>query len=707
MTTTWNEVNNTIAQTANTIITVRDTLTGLGIEVSNVCDAESITDAIDKLITKWWDDVRRSIDNISFDMVGNFLTTLTALLTQLLSAAVGAVTNIFLLEILAGNLINSILSALVFAFSLIPGAELVLQYYLATSLKRDLVRRRELGIILRTETNKLIELFDSFYRLFKFDEDLAYTDLKKALKNIRKAESLLGKEISKNFYGGTPVTLNNVTLADTYIDRAINNLTHQNYDIVYNYIISINRQYNITPAVPNGLDIASWTKYFEDLQPFIVRRFFTYNHTPGTDEYNNEVSNNSASYNAFISAMMKVMPPILQRLVLNATFKDASNVIFERIPVWANNIKLLKDIKSFLDNSLSVSDKFLNSYLNLNNTHKSPEPALFKNNATKDITWRNITAKIRIGEAGVLLFPSYWDYIKNVGGILQSILFPALNILKNVDVEIDNTISSSERPSVAELSIRQFKWIEQLTGARGILSTITNSTELTTMYGTTTLNPIDIYNKTVEAEIALGKLQQYINNKVIDPKTKEPLVQACDSVYETAQKYLGNLVANMYIIINPMAAKNTIIGLQSMKVSLNKQIEQDKKEIALCSNFLNIVESNPIFIAAKPYMDKLLFDLSQTEAGSGIANQLLTGDLSGIISILEGYHLANDVANLINCENQHTGLNVDPTMYGIAESKAAKETKYRSERAISKLKDQQDMILNSIPRLMEMINELV
>ena len=96
---TWNTANNTIAQTANTIITVKDTLTGLGIEVSDICDAASIEDAINTVLKQWWDDVTRTIDNISFEMVGNFLTTLAALIAQILAAAAASYTNLFLLEI--------------------------------------------------------------------------------------------------------------------------------------------------------------------------------------------------------------------------------------------------------------------------------------------------------------------------------------------------------------------------------------------------------------------------------------------------------------------------------------------------------------------------------------------------------------------------------------------------------------------------------
>jgi len=703
---TWNTANNTIAQTSNTLITVKDTLTGLGIDVSDVCDAESIVDAVNKLITQWWEDVQRSIDNITFDMVGNFLTTLALLLAQILAAAAASYTNLFLLEILAGNLINSIVSALVFALALIPGAEIVLQYYLVQTLKRDLNRRNQLGWILDKQFTMLINLFDSFYNLFKFEDDLMYADLKKALRNIRKAENIIGREASKNFYGGEPVTFNNLDAADNSIERAVNNLTHQNYDVVNAYITRINAEYGITANAPSGFDIPGWIKYFDTIQPMVALNFFTYTSEPGTTEYENEAKLKSSRYRQFISAMMKVMPPILQRIILNATFKDASGIIFERIPVWANNIKLLKDLKGFLDNTVSISDKFLNTYLNMNNTPKTPEPALFKNPATKDITWRNITSKIRIEEAGVLLFPSYWDYIKNVGGLLQNILLPVLGILKNVDVEIDGVLTNtSNRMGPAELSVNQFKWIEELTVARGLMSTILNSTNIQNQYGGFEIDPIQVYNSTVEAEIQMTRLKEFIREKAYDSKTQTPKTQPADIVYETAQKYLGNLVANIYIIVNPAAAKNTISGLQAMRVAIKQQMALDKREAAICSSFLNIVQANPLFIAAKPYIDQLLSDLAQTPIGAGIANQILTGDISGVISILEGYHLANDAVNLINCENQETGQNIDPSVLGL-NPEVSFESMQKIERTISQHRDEQAMMVNTIPSIMGQIYEL-
>lgn len=706
---TWNTANNTIAQTASTITTVQDTLAGLGIEVSSVCDFESIQDAVEKLLEDWWEDVKRSVDSITFDMVGNFLTTLAGLLAQLISSAAASYTNLFLIEILAGNLLNSIVSAIAFAMALIPGAELVLQYYLVSTLKRDLDRRRELGRILYEQVNMLIELFSSFYDLFKLEDDLMYSDLKKALNNIRKAERIIGKEASKNFYGGDPVLIDGsgLVIADTYIDRAVRNLTHQNYSIVNNYIRSINAQYGITTDVPSGFDVQGWTNYFENMQPLVALNFFTYTSTPGTAEYENEVALKNARYAQFIAAMMKVMPPILQRIVLNATFKDASNILFERIPVWANNIAVLKDLKSFLDNTVSVSDKFLNTYLRINKTPPKTEPDLFKNPATKDITWRNITSKVRIEEAGVLLFPSYWSYIQNVGGLLQNILLPTLSILKGVDTEIEGVLNSTDRLGISELSYRQFMWIEELSVARGMLGTIINSTDVQDRFGGFQINPIEVYNTTVQADIQMGKLQEFIREKAFDSKTQTAKIQAADTVYNTAQKYLGNLVQNIYIITNPAAAKGTISGLQAIKVALSQQMRLDRQESTLCRIFLNIVESNPLFIAAKPYLDKLLYDLAQTPVGAGIANQILTGDISGVISILEGYHLANSAANIINCENNSTGQNIDPGALGL-DPDVTFEDMRKIERTMGGLRDQQNMLVDSIPTIIEQIqNELI
>lgn len=702
---TWNTANNTIAQTSNTIITVKDTLTGLGIDVSNVCDAESITSAITDLVQQWWDDVQRSIDNITFEMVGSFLTTLAALLTQLLTAAAASYTNLFLLEILAGNLINSIVSAVAFALALIPGAEIVLEYYLVAALKRDLNRRQELGRILNKQVELLIQLFDSFYSLFKLEDDLAYSDLRRALTNIRRAENIIGREVSKNFYGSEPVTLNNLGTADNYIEKAINNLTHQNYEVINAYIKRINSEYGINANVPSGFDIQGWIDYFANIQPFVALNFFTYTSTPGTTEYENEVALKSARYRQFISAMMKVLPPILQRIILNSTFQDASNIIFERIPVWANNIKLMKDIKSFLDRTVTVPEKFLTTYLNQSRPSPGREPALFRNPATKDITWRNITSKIRIEEAGIMLFPSYWDYIKNVGGLLQNVLLPTLNILKGVDAEIDGVLSSEQRLGVAELSVRQFMWVEQLTTARGLLATIINSTEIQNQYGGFNVNPVQVYNSMVEANTKMEQLQQFIREKSYDSVTNTPKTQPADVVYETAQKYLGNLVANIYIIVNPGAAKSTISGLQAIRVALKQQMSLDGREASICSAFMNIVEQNPLFIAAKPYIDQLLHDLEQTPIGSGIAKQLLTGDLSGIISILEGYWAVNDVINLVNCENNETGQNIDPSILGLSPEVSFEATK-KIERSLSQLRDQQDMVLDTIPGIIEQVTEL-
>lgn len=705
MSVNWEQINKSLSSTPTEIITIQDTLASLGINDINVCDADSVIQALNQLIDNWWEDVKKSIDNISYEMVGNFLTTLGILLSRLLSSAAAAITDIFLIEILSGNLLNSIVSAVVFALALLPGGEIILQYYLISNLKRDLIRRAELGNILYKQTNIIIELLSSFYNLFKFDEDLLYTDLKKALKNIRKAEAILGREISKNFYGEQPQILDQISRVDYYIEKAINNLSHENYDVVYNYIRLINNEYGIVADLPKGLDVFGWTLYFNNIQTQISSRFFTYTNEYGTREYDNEVNMKNMQYRQFISAMIKIMPPILQRIILNATFKDASKIIFERIPVWTNNIKLLKDLKKILDNSVSVPNKFLDTYFSINNVSKTPEPALFRNPATKDITWRNITSKISLEEAGVLLFPSYWKYIQNVGGILQNMLLPAMTILKNVDSEIESVLNKQTNLSIAELSVNQFKWISELNGARTILATLINTQTLRTDYAKINLDPITIYNTTVQSEVAINKLKQFIRDKYFDSKTNTSKVQAADTVYEVAQKYLGNLLLNIYIIVNPAAAKNTITGLQAMKTGLRKQIIEDKREIILCSNFLNIVETNPLFKTFKPYLDKLLNDLEQTKVGNSIAKQIKTGDLSGIINILEGYWAVNNIEKLLNCESKKSGEIIDSSKLGL-DLNVNIEIANKIERSLSQLRDQQNIILDTIPRIMEQLESL-
>jgi len=701
----WEKIKQGTLSAPTDIITIRDTLASLGIDNINVCNSDAVLEALDKLVKTWWEDVKKSIDNISFEMVGNFLTTLGILLSRLLSTTAAAFTNIFLVEMLAGNILNSIVSAVVFALALLPGGELILQYYLISTLKRDLVRRNQLGQILYKQINILIELFASFYNLFKFEEDLLYTDLKKALKNIRRAENILGREISKNFYGDKPITINQISQVDFYIEKAIQNLTHENYNAVYNYIKLINNEYGINADVPSGLDILGWTNYFNTIQTQIASTFFTYTNNYGTVEYDNEVEAKTLRYRQFISAMIKIMPPILQRIILNATFKDASQILFERIPIWTNNVKLLKDLKNILDNSVSVPNKFLNTYLSINNVSKTPEPALFRNPATKDITWRNITSKISIEEASVLLFPSYWKYIRNVGSLLQNMLLPVLTILKNVDSEIESTINKKTNFNIAELSVNQFKWINELTGARTILSAIISSQELQTNYGKLNLDPITIYNTTVQAEIAMNNIKQFIRDKHFDNKTNSEKVQAAETVYETAQKYLGNLLLNIYIIVNPTAAKNTISGLQAMKIALKQQLIEDRRELALCNVFLNTVEANPLFQTFKPYLDQLLKELEQTKIGHDIAKQIRTGDLSGIINILEGYWAINNVERLITCEGKKTGEYTDTSKLGFGEN-VSLETATKIERSLSQLRDQQNIITDTIPKIMEQLESL-
>jgi len=229
--------------------------------------------------------------------------------------------------------------------------------------------------------------------------------------------------------------------------------------------------------------------------------------------------------------------------------------------------------------------------------------------------------------------------------------------------------------------------------------------EVQNQYGGFNVNPLDLTNSVIQSDIKMAELQKFIREKSFDSVTNTPKTQAADTVYEVAQKYLGNLVQNIYIVTNPAAAKSTVTGLQSMKVAISQQRIQDTREASLCRAFLNIVESNPLFIAAKPYLDQLLNDLGQTPVGGGIARQILTGDLSGIIGILEGYHLVNNTVTLINCENNETGNNIDPAILGLS-PEVTTESMQQIERTMSQLRDSQAMALDTMPSIIEQVEQI-
>lgn len=686
----WNEKNSSIAKTARDIITVKDILLSMGVEITDVCDTEQISEAVNKILKKWLDEVKRTIDNISFDLLGNFLSSVATLLAQIMNATAGAYTSLLMVDFLAGRIMNTILSGLTMIFASIPGAQIVFQYYLVSSLRRDLNRRIELGWILKNEISNLIQLLESFYTLFKVDTNLMYTDIKKALLDVKKAEALIGKEISKNFYGKEPVSINNIDTADNHLESAINHLTHKNYKIIYTHLKSINGTYGINSEPPRDFDVTGWINYFTAVRSDIISIFFTFNNAPGTPEYEREVESKQNLYRQYMNAIMKLMPPILQRLILNSLFKQSSNVIFERIPVWANNVKIIKDLKSYLDNTVTLNKDLMDLF---GVTVNKKEPSLFKNKNTKDITWRNITSKIKIEEAGILLLPTYWDYIKNAGGLLKQILIPSLDILKNVDADMTNVLETKNL-SLSEFPIKQFEWIQSINGARGILNSIS---------GNKFISPITIYNSTVNSDVLFTKLQEFIKEKTYDSKLKLPKTEPSEIVYETAQKYLGNLVANIYIIVNPSAVKNVLSGLQSMRFAISQQISLDKKEVSLCTSFLNEVEKNPMFIMVKPYIDSLLNELSKTEIGSQIATQLLEGDLSNMITILEGHHIVEEIINVIDCANQNNADPTDTSILGLS-GEIDKNTKIRVKQSINALKTKKDMAMNSISAILD-INE--
>jgi hypothetical protein len=139
-----------------------------------------------------------------------------------------------------------------------------------------------------------------------------------------------------------------------------------------------------------------------------------------------------------------------------------------------------------------------------------------------------------------------------------------------------------------------------------------------------------------------------------------------------------------------------------MRVAIGNQKAQDRAELKLCNAYLSTVEANPMFRAAKPYIDKLLNDLEQNPTWGPLINQLKTGDLSGIIGILEGYHLTEEIISIINCENSKTEEFTDPDILGLG-SELSGEMTINMKRALAYLNDKKAMF-DAVPQIMELLN---
>ena len=704
-----NEKRKVDAKNIEFLQTVRDTAIALGINPGTLCNPADILTVLRDEAKAWYEFAKDSVDNLLSE-IGGVLESVVVLLALIAGSTAAAYVDSIVNEMLFGSIIGATYSVVAAFLSVIPGMELALQYLMITRMRLAIRKRLILMQALSRDIEFIFTILDQYTLLFKNEDENSFKELQKAIRNIKRAETILGLEkgrISSEDESSVKIMqINNIKTAEFYINAAINNVSNNKFRYPSGTINAITRKYQLKTTVPNTPLLGEpqgpiWVNYFIGLEREVREKFFVYNAKPNTPEYAAEQKEKQMLFNSFISEMFPFVPKTIQLLLLQESFNQATQNLIEKIPLFIAEIKATNIAKQQIDEAMKEAAKFLVKKSGTNSKVRS-ENSLKNNPELKDVTLRDLSADIKITETGILLFPSMWQQIRLVGKFYNDVLIAVLTEIKDVRIDIENTIK--EAPSPLALVADQLKWIAQLTMAKGKLKVFTSTSagiSIPTKLGenATSLNGAELAAVIEKAGLALEELKEFIVQKSYDVKKDKPRKEPSELIDKFAQQSLGLLIANIGILISPAYTSKLKANLQALRAMFSIQIKMDIKELSLCNKFIAVIEQDPAAQKVVRLLQEFISGLS-TSATAGIAKSLSDGDISSIVSFYETGEAISDIVQMFaDCGENKSPSYVDQ----VAEYVKSNSSSYISDIELVKLKERTTATISSLKSTGDMI----
>ncbi|HUV82940.1 MAG TPA: hypothetical protein VMW53_07700, partial [archaeon] len=426
-----------------------------------------------------------------------------------------------------------------------------------------------------------------------------------------------------------------VDKAANHINIGLEYLT-PGYKLINKQVSDIHKEFGLTTPVPivtfaknKWLNLNDWTNYLKNLWTELKAKYDL------TDQRNiNELQQ-------IVFKLLPVLPEFLRTFVINTVVGTSSEILVERIPIWA--LKLI-NTQDRVNKMLTPPEDFLN-FLGVN--AEKPVYRLFLEE--KDITWQRVMNKIRVTESALLLIPTNMQTIEKHNSLVKFTIEPAYSLLKDVYDDMGNSIKSKEAkdPNISQINtLKKFSvWTTKLLSSKSLLSISTGGSGINiTGYGeTVNLTAGQITDQLVIIEDALTKLETFLESK---NASTEPGM----SLIEIANKNLVTLIGqSASFIINPSLSGMLVSNLRALQVMLRKQSEYDNTELILVRNFKSTVEAFTGFSIIKKYFDSLLKKMQDGNSfiTSDLVNSLKLGDLSKVTAYMDTYDFGMSVSNCI------------------------------------------------------------
>jgi hypothetical protein len=605
--------------------TLQQALLAAGISVEDPCDYAKIQDQLTLINEQFQDEVKKTVDDLSYKTFGNFFVVTAALLGEALGGAAVAIVDHFVGKALLDNALGAVSGAISMVFAALPGASIVLKYYAAVTLKENLRRRQNLAKILIRELNIITHWVDVLAKSPIEHTRKYHKDMRRAFSHISRARRTINIEATKFLKRANYISGENIQFAITDIDSGISYLT-PGFEVTSKLLKDLHDKYLLQTRIPEitGKDSKVFTEYGLDWFAYIKNI---------SSELKNKFTNDPDAYLSVISEMVPALPDFLQKFAVNYIISSSSKILVDRLPIW---ILKNKYIDSYVIKRFSVTE--IPDFLGVSN--EINQYAMFANADTKEITWQRIMEACQLGEASLLLIPVYMDIITTHSGLVQTIINPADTLLANVYDDMKATLATSKQDAGITQTIINKKfgsWILKLETAKSILRTATSDVGLYIKgFGATAnLNTTDMLAAMQSIDESMLTLEDFIKKKTSHPP------ESGDQVLTLANTYLLSLVSEAAVFalnaLEPNAAKTTLVGLRAIKVLLDNQFRTDREEEMLVGSFINVVELLPGFNILKRSIDNALSGLESgnSKVAKNLVSQIRQGDLSGLSSFLD------------------------------------------------------------------------
>lgn len=620
------------------------------------CDPEELQERLKELYSDFKDDIQRVVNDLSWKTFGNFLSTVTLLLSKL---AAGATTNLltFATATLLGNIVGGVAALIGLTIAMFNGVNIVLMWLAATRHSAALQARIALTNALLREINYVILILQSLKALSEDNNLHLLEGVSLALNRVKSARRLVGIEQSKinNSYKLGRIGEDVEFVSDRNLKRAQGDVTfaisHLTGDTVLSpalssHIEKLNNKYQIGGSYTIGNEVVSVSvpfgtagllEYFSNAtkvliyqdNPDFIRAFvIDFINSPGISKF---VRTYAASrfLNSHLDSLGIRFP------ISSVALKRGITEVIRNTPIVKLSAKEERYFKKPLDDIFD--------YLTLRN---SPVEIAYPN-ATANLG--TTTMFVKISQAAILMLESWLKIVQYEAGPLRAFLTPAQQKLRNIQEEMETVLENPGEVTKFQIGVDKIGWIAELGFVRNLLA---SSTESPLNFKNNTKMSAGEINERFRFALNLFKgLQTFILNRTVD-EDGNAIPQEGDEALNIANAQLNSFILGKVSLFSVANRAHILSNLQAIRILLQKQQGKDLQEQQQTNIFIAEVNRNPLFRnVLKPTWDGMMDELGPL--ARDIVGDIDKGDLSTFVNILTTSAYAQSrLRKIINCGDE-------------------------------------------------------